>query len=413
MVAPAVPGRTGSGLAMRLGMFLEALARVAEVDLVLPARAYQADPFDLAASLGVRVTAFPEDAEDTHFSFLSRLSDPAARLAAFRAYGRPSLAALATAEALDQMKALGAERRYDLVHVGRVYMAEAGLAAAGAGTRLSLDLDEDDRVSLESMAEIRAAHGKPEAAEWFRIEAEATDRMVSAHGARFDRLWISSPEDRTTLAARHPRLDPALIPNAVGVPPAPVRRDDGATILFVGGLGYEPNSDGVLWYANAIWPLLRARAGRKLRNIVAGADAPKAVRDLGRRRGPFGLFGAKPDFEVVGRVPELRPLYEEATLAIAPLRGGRGTRLKLLEAAAEGVPVVATPDAARGLPLDPPWAWIADDAEAFADACLEALNDPAARARHAAQGRAIVAAEHDRAKIIARLAENFEAMLAA
>ncbi|MCU1337775.1 MAG: hypothetical protein JWO19_3356, partial [Bryobacterales bacterium] len=52
---------------------------------------------------------------------------------------------------------------------------------------------------------------------------------------------------------------------------------------------------------------------------------------------------------VTGTVPDVRPFYRDALAAIVPLRTGGGTRLKILEAMAAGVPVVSTPLGAEGL----------------------------------------------------------------
>jgi glycosyltransferase involved in cell wall biosynthesis len=413
MIAPTVPDRTGNGLAMRMGIFLGALARVAEVDLVVPSVAGSFDaPASLPASLGVLMAAFPvQQLYDTRYQMLRRLADPAERLAAFRGYGRPSYAAAVSGEVLAYMKALGAERSYDLVHAGRIYMAEAALAAATAGTRLSLDLDEDDYASLRSIGEIRDRRGHAFEAEWFRIDADASDHMVAELAGRFDRTWIASDEDRASLTVRHAEVAPVVLRNAVEFPPAPRRRDDGRTLMFVGSFGYDPNVEGILWFAQEIWPRLRARFKGPLRTVVVGPDPPRPVKNLECRRGLMRLFGPNPDFVVRGRVADLRRAYEETTLAIAPLRAGRGTRLKLLEAAAEAVPVIATGDAAHGLPRDPPWAWIGDDAAGFAQACADALGNPEERARRVAQGRALIAAEYDRAKVVEQLAERFRELL--
>jgi glycosyltransferase involved in cell wall biosynthesis len=413
MIASAIPDRTGNGLAMRLGIFLEALAKVAEVDLVVLSVAGSADaPAGLPASLGVSMRVLPaNDFADTQFMMLQRLRDPASRVRAFRAYGRPSFSASVSPALLSHIGALGRERNYDLVHVGRIYMAEAGLAAATGGTCLSLDLDEDDYVSLNSIADLHIRRGNLLPGEWFCVDAEASDRMVAALGPRYKRLWISSPEDAQTLTARHPTLDPVLIRNAVEFPASPVRRDDGATLLFVGSFGYPPNVEGVLWFARDIWPRLKARAGKPLRILIVGGDPPSRIKNLARKRGLWGLLGARTEFSVLGRVTDLGPVYERTTLALAPLRAGRGTRLKLLEAAAEAVPIAATSDAARGLPLEPPWAWIGDDADAFADACVAALGNPEERLRRVEQGRALIAAEYDRAKVVQELAARFEGLM--
>ena len=93
-----------------------------------------------------------------------------------------------------------------------------------------------------------------------------------------------------------------------------------------------------------------------------------------------------PRISVLGRVSDVAELYRRSTLALAPLRAGGGTRIKLLEAAAHGVASVSTPIAAEGLS----WpaaagGWIAATSGQFAEACREALACPAERNRRAAR----------------------------
>ena len=85
MIAPAMPAKSGHGLAMRLGVFFEALANVADVDLaVLPVAATATGPSLLVARMAARVAVIPcANRPDMHFSLLSRLKDPKARLEAF------------------------------------------------------------------------------------------------------------------------------------------------------------------------------------------------------------------------------------------------------------------------------------------------------------------------------------------
>ena len=414
MIAPSLPARTGSGYAMRFGIFAEALAAVAELDVVVPVILDDADVIgSLPASLGALVSSFATHVHhDTPYKLLTLITDPQERVAAFRAYGRPSAAAGLSSRVMDYLRALGRARQYDLVHVERVYLAEAGLAAASSDTVLSLDIDEDDRDSMRSQADLRAKAGRPSAAEWLEADAEATDRLLARVAGRFPLRWISSVEDGKTLTARHPELSPTILPNAIELPETPRRRDDGATLLFVGALGYLPNEEGILWFAREVWPHLAARSGRPLQVLVAGPNPPASIEALGRARPMDRLLGRKPPFRVLGRVPHVRTLYETSSMAIAPLFGGRGTRIKLLEAAAEAVPVVATPDAARGLPLEPAWAWIAGEPDAFADACLEALENKARHAARVIAGRALVAEQFDRAKVISRLKAMFAGALA-
>lgn len=394
MIAPAMPATSGNGLAMRLGLFLEALSRVAETDLVvLPIAARADDPPTLPERLGVSVRVVPVAGRgDTLFTLVARLADAEARCAAFAAYGRPSLAAFVSLPVLADLREATAGRRYDLVHVGRLYLADATLAVSGA-PRLTIDLDEDDAAVQRGFASLWRRQRRSADAAWARAEARAFEALAGRAVPRFDAAFA---------ACRLPRAE--TVPNAVRVDRRARRRDDGRTLLFVGALGYAPNVDGILWFAKHVWPAVRRRAHPTPRLLIVGGDVPAAVRAL---RGRAGI-------EVFGPVDDLAPLYAMATLAIAPLGTGGGTRIKLIEAAARRVPFVATTIAASGLDLgDPRCGWIADDAAGFADAVVDALTDPAERRRRADRAHRIATRAYDRRAVINSLTRRFAALLPA
>jgi glycosyltransferase involved in cell wall biosynthesis len=88
------------------------------------------------------------------------------------------------------------------------------------------------------------------------------------------------------------------------------------------------------------------------------------------------------------------------------MRGGGGTRIKILEAAAFGIPVVADRDSAAALfGWDRPWGWCAPNAAGFVAACAEALRDGAERERRGRFGYNAVARSHARPAVVARLAQ--------
>jgi glycosyltransferase involved in cell wall biosynthesis len=393
MIAPAMPASGGNGLAMRLGLFLEALSRVAETDLVvLPVAGRPDDPPALPARLGVTAHIVPvAGRQDTLFALIARLADPAVRRAAFRAYGRPSLASFVSLPVLAELRTLAAARRYDLVHAGRLYLAEAALAIA-ADARLSIDLDEDDAAAQRGRAALCRRQGRGAETAWALAEARAFAALGARTLPRFDAAFAASPW-------RTERVE--TVPNAVALDRPPRRRDDGRTLLFVGSLGYTPNVDGILWFVERVWPAVR-RARPVSRLLIVGGDAPRTVRALDGKAG----------IDVRGPVPALGPLYAAATLAIAPLRIGGGTRIKLIEAAAHRTPFVATPLAAAGLDLaGGRCGWIADGAAGFAEAVLEALGDPAERRRRADRAHRIVTRRHDRRDVIEALTRRLAALL--
>ena len=115
-----------------------------------------------------------------------------------------------------------------------------------------------------------------------------------------------------------------------------------------------------------------------------------------------------PLIQVTGTVPDIRPFLWGSQIAIVPLRIGGGTRLKIYEAMAAGVPVVSTSVGAEGLDVTHGVnILLADTAEAFADACLLLLEQPDVRQRIAAAARELVASRFSWEKVTQR----FEAIL--
>ncbi len=119
--------------------------------------------------------------------------------------------------------------------------------------------------------------------------------------------------------------------------------EPGRRIVFVGAMDYFPNVDAAEFFANRIWPGVRAGLG--------GAEPGGAeLTIVGSNPSPAVLaLGKLPGVTVTGSVPDVRPFYRGALAAVVPLRTGGGTRLKILEAMAAGVPVVSTRLGAEGL----------------------------------------------------------------
>lgn len=392
-IAPIMPARSGNGLAMRQGMFLEALSRGFDTHLmVLPVVGRQDAAASLPDELGIPTEVIPvAGRQDTHFALLARLADPGARIAAFRAYGRSSLASHLSAPVLADLRAAAGAQHYDLIHVGRSYLGD-GLEGLSAG-RATLDLDEDEWTSYrEIAATMRAAD--PAGSAWAEAESDAMAALIGRQSAHFDSQFIASGRDAAAIRERHPTARLEVIENAVAMPAEPGRRDDGATLLFVGAFGYAPNVDAAAWLVEEIWPAMLRRTPHSLRLLLVGRDASR-VAHLGVRDG----------VQVVGEVDDLAETYSRATVFIAPLRAGAGTRLKLLEAAAHGVPLVTTTLGARGLRFTHGRELLlADTTEGLAAMALDAIADAGASTSRAAAAMAIVRSHHERGAVIERLA---------
>ena len=119
------------------------------------------------------------------------------------------------------------------------------------------------------------------------------------------------------------------------------------------------------------------------------------------------------DIDLVGRVPCPLPYYQNAHVAVVPLRAGGGTRLKILEAMALGRPVVSTELGCEGLAVeDGKHMLVADDAESFAAAVARLLTDRALAARLTLEARALVERDYDWTGIADRLLRVYDELLA-
>lgn len=113
-------------------------------------------------------------------------------------------------------------------------------------------------------------------------------------------------------------------------------------VVFVGSMDYSANVEAVEYFAREAWPPLHSSLPQLVFTVV-GRNPPQRIRDLAERAG----------IEVTGTVPDVRPYYRNAIAAIVPIRVAGGTRLKILEAMAAGVPVVSTRLGAEGLRIEP------------------------------------------------------------
>jgi polysaccharide biosynthesis protein PslH len=156
-------------------------------------------------------------------------------------------------------------------------------------------------------------------------------------------------------------------------------------ILFVGNYEYAPNRDAVEWALDEILPLLWQRCP-DARFAVAGYALPQ----------DWASRWPDPRIEWVGFVPQLTELQARSALFFAPLRHGGGSKLKVLEALAAGLPLVSTAQGVSGLPLVDQQDYCAGETpEALAAALAQLLEDPRLAQLLAAKGRDYVRDHHD------------------
>jgi glycosyltransferase involved in cell wall biosynthesis len=219
-----------------------------------------------------------------------------------------------------------------------------------------------------------------------RWQANATFREEMRCGTKVDLLLATSERDRRVFEHDLGVQNVAVVPNGVDViefSPSTTSGEPG-TVLFTGLMSYYPNQQAIKWFLDAVFPLLLAKVPQT-KLIVAGTGPPAWL--LARRSNAL---------EVTGSVPDMRPCFERASVVIAPLMIGGGTRVKILEAQAMARPVVSTSLGAEGLDvLDEHSILLADDAESFAIQVARLLTDTELASRIAANGRDYVTSEYN------------------
>jgi polysaccharide biosynthesis protein PslH len=228
---------------------------------------------------------------------------------------------------------------------------------------------------------------------YIRRQAKLLEKYERWFVNRCDAHIVCSDADRETLLRYGAHAPVFVIGNGVDMQqfphPAPQAGADPVSarkrVLFVGSMDYHPNIDAVKYFAAEVWPQVH-RQFPSLVFTIAGRN-PSA--DVSALAGQAGI-------EITGTVPDVRPYYRQAFAAVVPLRMGGGTRLKILEAMAAGLPVISTTLGAEGLDAVPGVHYFqANTAAAMLSLLLEAARGSPEITRVARAGRELVEAQYD------------------
>jgi glycosyltransferase involved in cell wall biosynthesis len=213
-----------------------------------------------------------------------------------------------------------------------------------------------------------------------RLVAEAEHRLARRFEARtlraVDAVVAISTEDAKRFAAMA-GVKAHVVPVVMTFERKPRPHPGKPHFCYVGTLRWKPNVLGLDWFCQEVWPLVRRRL----------PDATFEIAGVGLKQDASGRLVVPkawdvPGVRTVGFLEDLEPLYQRSLGMIAPVFGGSGVRLKLLEGFRAGMPVVTTPDGAFGLPLeDGCEALIANDPEGFAERVERLAKDADLRER--------------------------------
>ncbi len=275
----------------------------------------------------------------------------------------------------NQIETFLAGRHYDLGIIEHFWCAQYIEIMQGRCSTTVLNLHNIESVLHERSAEVsgglvRAGHMRFAAASR-RLEADLLPR--------FPLVLATSDSDSRMIGSIAPSANAAVYANAfpwVDVP-SPTERH---MLVFSANFEYHPNVDAVRYLLHEIWPAVRQRHPDLILRLVGRNE--NAIRTL--VPGDPRLSG----IEISGPVPDALSEIASANVAVAPLRSGSGTRIKIIEAWAAARPVVATPLAAEGLDItNGENILIAPDVPTFVAAIDSLLSDERLRRSIGAAGR--------------------------
>jgi glycosyltransferase involved in cell wall biosynthesis len=216
---------------------------------------------------------------------------------------------------------------------------------------------------------------------------ELSEKVESNLAKIVNAIFVCSELDlHQLMKMNNGNLNAIVIPNGVTVEDRTITKNNSDEILFCGSLDYYPNQEGLIWFCEKIFPLILIQRP-SVRLMVVGKGYPgNQLNELLKHKSII----------YYGTVEKVNIYYQRATVAIAPLLSGSGTRLKILEAMGLKVAVVSTAMGAEGINYtNGTNIVIANDKEIFANAVIELLNDKNKAVRIANEAFLFVKKEYD------------------
>jgi polysaccharide biosynthesis protein PslH len=213
------------------------------------------------------------------------------------------------------------------------------------------------------------------------------DHVIAVTGA--DRTRLEETLDLTKAQKQDYIAPISVIPIAVDTQELrPIkRRPMSKNIVTLGTLHYPPNADGIRWFLNEVFPIIRKQVPEATLTII-GKNPPKDFLDVAIRK--------REAIVIKGYVPELAPCLVESALMVVPVRAGGGMRVRILEAFAYAMPIVTTTIGLEGIDAEiDKDVLVADTAPTFADRVCELLEDTALQTKLGANGRQLAETKYD------------------
>lgn len=291
----------------------------------------------------------------------------------------------------DRVRELVSTGRFDLVHCDILPLCYTVRGIQGV-----LRCVTDHDVSYLKCLRMGSESGNPLLKAFLFLEAAKLKRLESTLFAQVDLGIAVSDLDRDILQGLCPQGRFAVIEN--GVEPDAFRRADepelANRLVWLGGFDHHPNREGVRYFLERIYPLVKEKEPRVCMDIVGGGVTTELKRSAAR----------DPSLCLTGYVDDPMLYLRRASVFVAPILSGGGTKLKVLEAMAAGKAIVCTSIGCEGINGSHGVHFlVADDERNFAKSIVVLFHDDSLRAELGANARALARREHDYRAICSKL----------
>jgi polysaccharide biosynthesis protein PslH len=286
----------------------------------------------------------------------------------------------------------------DLVHLDTIALAPYARYCGGIPVVLAHHNVESQLMSR------RAAAEKATAARWYvTTQARRLRRYEQEQCGRFSLNITVSSDDARTLREFVPGIRTAVIPNGVDItyfrPSLPCAKP---ILVFVGSMSMFANREGVEWFIDSVWALIK-RQVPEVRFLVVGGHPGAAI---------YAAAKVDPSIEVLGYVPDVRPWLDRASVYVVPLRVGGGTKLKVLDAMAQGKAIVSTSIGAEGIAITHgEHLLLADTPRDFAGSVVELLRSSERRVRLGTAARLLAERSYSWPRLCDKLVAEYRSLL--
>jgi len=242
-------------------------------------------------------------------------------------------------ELLAVVKSILSNNKIDLIHADTIGLIEQSIKEIESVKVLNHHDIESHKMSRRTKTETNILKKL-----FYYYESYCIKKYEKRYCKEYDLNIVVSEVDKSRLQEIEQDIKIEVVANGVDCDyfQFSSRENSNEELIFTGTLDYYPNSHAIIYFFSDVWPFLKKKYP-DMKLTIIGKNPPITVVDL---------VNKYKDVTLCGYVPDVRPYIKNASIYICPIQDGGGTRLKILDALAQGIPVVSTEMGAEGLHLD-------------------------------------------------------------